>query len=464
MKQVLIVANRLPVSWANGIDGERRLVHSPGGLVSALEPVAERMKCAWLGTLEGSSNMEFMSDGMQLMTVGIDPTLFENYYSGFANQVLWPLFHGLPERVGELGEGRSTRPIHAEWLAAYRSVNLAFAERAAEVAEEGALVWVNDYHLLLVPKMLRELRPDVSIAFFLHIPFPELEQLQARPWASELLRGLCAADLIGVQREIDAERLRAAQAALAAGFSDFGARIISAPISIDPAPYTDAAVAAIGAGAPAEFRRQHGLVGRRVLLSVDRLDYTKGVAGRLAAFEAILERWPAGSPLPVLLQVLTPTRQDIGAYRDYAEQVRVATERVNQRFSDGEFQPIVTLSEPHTAAELVMLFLVADVMCVTSLRDGMNLVAKEFAVSRVDERGVLVLSKDAGSADELVEAVVADPHDHENLVAALTRALSIEPEEQASRARALSARVRENDVYAWAENFLGFATSLGLIR
>lgn len=481
VSQVLIVANRLPVLWefdaiGPGDERVRRLVRAPGGLVSALGPIATQLQCAWVGTFgeepgaargttpEPELSQELSADGIRLITVNPGTDLYDRYYRGFANQVLWPLFHGLPERMRAHDGGGTGASEHvlergleheaAEWWRAYTSVNRAFAERIADVAEAAAVVWVNDYHLLLVPEMLRELRPDLRIAFFLHIPFPAFDLLAQTPWAEALIRGLCAADLIGVQRESDAVRLHDAQRALAA---DTAPSIQVFPASIDSKPYIAQARRALEAGEPAAIRQQYGLCGRKVLLSVDRLDYTKGVLERIAAFEIVLERWSGEEPLPVLLQVLTPTRHNIGAYREYAAEVRAATERVNARFESGSYRPIVTLSEPHSVADLTRLFLVADVMCVTPLRDGMNLVAKEYAVSRVDERGVLLLGKEAGSADELREAVIVDPRDGQDLVAGLVQALAMEATEQATRARALAARVRSNDVFAWATDFLDAA-------
>lgn len=459
--EILIVANRLPVSWAHQPGGERELVASPGGLVSALAPVASQLECTWLGWLDERPATELIVDGMRLLTVAPTPEQFDDYYQGFANQVLWPIFHGLPEHAAAVSDGRVLR-----WWAAYQQVNQIFADRVAKTAASGALIWVHDYHLLLVPRLLREMRPDLRVAVFLHIPFPEFEAFGAESWARELVAGVRAADFIGVQRETDVERLRAALLAFEqAGPPDtqLGSQpvpspsIRALPISIDAVPYEDDAREALGAGNPSQFRLEHGLENRPMLLSVDRLDYTKGILERLAAFEDVLEKWDATSPYPTLVQVITPTRENIPAYRDHAAQVQRATERVCARFTAPGYTPIISLTDPHTPRDLVQLYLAADVMVVTPLRDGMNLVAKEFSVTRLDGRGVLVLGRGAGAADELEEALLVDASNHSELVGVLTRALRLSPEETSARVQALGAHVREHDVYTWADAFLAAA-------
>lgn len=419
--------------------------------MTALAPVADRLHCTWVGWLDGGladTEVETRVDGTRLVSVDVAQDTFDAYYLGFANQVLWPLFHGLPEFVS------ATDSDHDAWFAAYAAVNRAFAERIAEVARPDSLVWVQDYHLMLVPQLLRELRPDLRIAFFLHIPFPDPDVLAAEPWASELIAGLSFADLVGVQRERDAEHLREAVRAQATGEVD----VRSFPISIDAAPVLasarDVLESGVIPGVRARFGAVVGALERQLLLGVDRLDYTKGILERVEAFEAVLDGWRAADPPPVLVQVLAPTRESIAAYRDYADRVSAAIARVNERFGAENYTPIVTLPDPVSHAELAELYLAADVMCVTPLRDGMNLVAKEFVVSRLDERGVLLLSEGAGAADELVDAVVVDPSSPEHLAAGMLTALTMPTAEAERRMRLLRARVLEHDVHVWAREFL----------
>lgn len=448
--EIIVVSNRLPVSWTVGNAGQRELTISPGGLVSAVSPVAERLGCTWIGWLDGGTVREQDLSDVRVVPVEIEGGLFSRYYEGFANQVLWPVFHGLPEFCVDAGSD----PEAESWWPAYQEVNQVFATRIAETAGTGAFVWIHDYHLLLVPLLLRNLRPDLRVAVFLHIPFPALEVLAHRPWVSTLLRGVSAAHLVGVQREIDAVHLKEAHQAFAAETSP---AIRAFPISIDAAPVLENAHLAQEEGAAVTFRARYGLTGRRVILGVDRLDYTKGITERIGAFAELLATWNDDVPLPVLLQVLTPTRENIPAYREYAGQVQEAIVQVRAKFAADHYEPIVTISTPCSPQELIAAFLAADVMCVSSLRDGMNLVAKEFVVSRIDEQGVLVLSRDAGAADEIVEALTIDPRDLHNFAATLRQALALTPGEAAARMRAMRARVIDHDVHHWAQSFLDAA-------
>lgn len=444
---IVVVANRLPVIWKRRDNGLHEVSVAPGGLVSALTPVVEQLRCVWVGWDSGEPEESLRINGMELVSVRADQDLYEQYYQGFANQILWPIFHGLSEYAAD---ANSVAQVES-WWSAYREMNQIFAARVAEVAQPGALIWVQDYHLLLVPGLLRELRPDLRLAIFLHIPFPGIDQLQEWPWAAEMVQGLSEADLIGVQREQDAAHVGAAREMFAGERSPV---IRAFPISIDVQPFLSGGRKALAQQTTAKLREQRGIGTRPMLLSVDRLDYTKGVAERVNAFAEVLSNWTDVDSRPVLVQVLTPTREDVPAYRRYAERVREAVTYVHKRFATSDYLPIVTITEPLTAAELVEFYLAADVMCVTPLRDGMNLVAKEYVTSRVDEQGVLLLGREAGAADELVESLTVDPSDHQELVQAIWQALTLTPGEAHVRMRALRSRVMARDVHRWAENFL----------
>lgn len=454
---IVVVANRLPVTWKRHENGLREVSVAPGGLVSALTPVVEQLRCVWVGWDSGEPEESLRVNDMELVSVRADQDLYEQYYQGFANQILWPIFHGLSEYAAD---ANSVAQVDG-WWSAYREMNQIFASRVAEVAQPGALIWVQDYHLLLVPGLLKELRPDLRIAIFLHIPFPGPDQLQGWPWAAEMLRGLSEADLIGVQREQDAAHVRAAREVFA---EECSPAIRAFPISIDVQPFLTDARAMLARQTPAKLREQRGIGTRPMLLSVDRLDYTKGILERVNAFSEVLSEWTDVDSRPVLVQVLTPTRQNVPAYRKYSERVGEAVSQVHERFATSDYVPIVTITEPLTAGELVEFYLAADVMCVTPLRDGMNLVAKEFVTSRVDEQGVLLLGREAGAADELVESLTVDPRDHEELVQALWQALKLTPGEAHVRMRALRPRVIARDVHRWAENFLTAANESNMAK
>ncbi len=440
---MLIVANRLPVSTDAS-------TLTSGGLVSALAPVSAATGSTWVGWRGDAPAEPFVVDGQRLVAVSTSREQYERYYEGFANQVLWPVFHGLGEY-----ETHSAVSSGAEsWQEAYREVNRAFAERIAEVASVGALVWVQDYHLLLLPDLLRSLRPDLRVALFLHIPFPDPSYLATKPWASDLITGLSAAHLIGTQRERDAQHLRSSIELLSPRSSP---AVHAFPISIDTAPILHEAGRELASNTGAVMRQRLGIPDRPMLLGVDRIDYTKGIIERIEAFSTLLGTWEEQGPLPSLVQVLTPTREAIPAYRDYDARVRTATAEVNTQFGTTNYIPIVNLTGSYSLPELIELFLSADVMCVTPLRDGMNLVAKEFAASRVDNAGVLVLSSEAGAADELDTALIVDPRSPSQVTEGMRRALTMSDEEMESRMRSLREQVLGHTVHAWAREFMEVA-------
>ncbi|MFC5337324.1 alpha,alpha-trehalose-phosphate synthase (UDP-forming) [Leucobacter denitrificans] len=444
LREVLIVANRLPVS----VDASTL---TSGGLVSALAPVSDAIGSTWVGWLENGPAEPFVVDGQRLVAVHTSREQYARYYEGFANQVLWPVFHGL-------GEYETHPPVQSEaanWLNAYRKVNRAFAERIAEVASNGALVWVQDYHLLLLPEMLRSLRPDLRVAVFLHIPFPDPAALVTKPWARELVSELGAAQLIGTQRERDARHLGAALHLLSPQSSPV---VRAFPISIDTAPILQEANRASSPSTVTSVRERLGVTDRPMLLGVDRIDYTKGIIERIEAFSALLGSWEGSEPLPTLVQVLTPTRETIPAYQGYLARVNVATTEVNRQFGTASYTPIVNINGSYSLPELIELFLATDVMCVTPLRDGMNLVAKEFVASRVDDSGVLLLSSEAGAADELHSALIVDPRSQLELTDGMRRALKMSDEEMRIRMRSLRKHVLGHTVHNWASNFIKAAS------
>ncbi|WP_449276748.1 trehalose-6-phosphate synthase [Leucobacter sp. GX24907] len=445
--EIIIAANRLPIVWETTETGDRRMSLAPGGLVSALAPVSASLGCTWVGCLDDAPGEPFTIAGQRFVAVRTEPSQYEPYYEGFANQVLWPLFHGLPEYATH----SATAGDIAFWFDAYRKVNRAFAERIARTESRDALVWVQDYHLLLLPEMLRDLRPDLRIAVFIHIPFPPPEMLEAQPWAQELMVGVGAADLIGTQREADATHLRVALEALGPHPSP---DVRAFPISLHTAPVLLAARTSLEQGSAQSLRARYGASGRQMLLSVDRLDYTKGIPERIGAFKALLRSWDRADPPPVLVQVITPTRERIPTYQEYAAQVATATARVNDRYGTVGYTPIQTVTGSIGVPELADFFLAADVMCVTPLRDGMNLVAKEFATARIDESGVLVLSQTAGAADELAEAIMVDPSSPDSMTNGMRAALDMPTGGVGKRMRALRARVLGRDVHAWAREML----------
>ncbi len=458
-RQVVVVANRLPVDRVVAPDGGSSWRPSPGGLVSAMQPVVRELGCLWVGWAGSvDERLEpFDAQGMRLVPVALSGEEFEGYYEGFSNGTLWPLYHDV------IAEPRYRR----EWWDAYQRVNRRFAEAAASEAAQGAIVWVHDYQLQLVPQMLRELRPDLTIAFFLHIPFPARRFFAQLPWRREIVEGLLGADVIGFQRQQDAFGFRSAAERYAGALSHGNllrlpgegheaSRSVLAqefPIAIDAEAFAALAGDASIRARAEEIRADLGNPGT-VLLGVDRLDYTKGIRHRLKAFAELLEDGELSADEAVLVQVASPSRERVDAYRTLRDEVETTVGRINGQYGSIGRTPVVYLHQSYSHEEMAALYLAADVMVVTALRDGMNLVAKEYVACRTDELGVLLLSEFTGAADELRSALLVNPHDIEGMKAAMLRAMLMPEREQQRRMRALRDTVHSNDVHHWAGNFL----------
>ncbi|TDD71485.1 alpha,alpha-trehalose-phosphate synthase (UDP-forming) [Actinomadura rubrisoli] len=451
--EFVVVANRLPVDRIVGEDGAPAWRRSPGGLVSAIAPVMRRRQGTWIGWV-GVPDEElepFEEDGMSLVPIAQSSEEIELYYEGFSNATLWPLYHDVV-----------ARPVYdrAMWDA-YVRVNNRFAEAAAKVAAEGAIVWVQDYQLQLVPSMLRQLRPDLRIGFFLHIPFPPLELFWQLPWRRQILEGLLGADLVGFQLPGAASNfVRLCRRLLDARYVKqdvfWDDRIVRArafPISVDVGELNDLVARQDVQERAQEIRTDLG--DATVLLGVDRLDYTKGITQRLQAFGELFSDGRLKPGQAVFVQIATPSRERVEQYQLLKEEIEQQVGRINGEYGEIGFPVVHYLHSSYDRAELTALYLAADVMVVTPLRDGMNLVAKEYVACRADLRGALVLSEFAGAAAELKRgAFQVNPYDIDGLKGTLLAALDAEPAEQARRMRAMRRRVIEHDVDRWALDFL----------
>jgi trehalose 6-phosphate synthase len=451
--EFVVVANRLPVDEVTGDDGQRSWTRSPGGLVSALQPIVRASGGAWVGWTGGAGEAAepFEVDGMFLRPVGLSADDVDRYYEGQSNATIWPLFHDAVEQ-----------PVHRrDWREAYEAVNRRFAEAAAELAAPGATVWVHDYQLLRVPALLRELRPDLRIGFFLHIPFPPVELFMQLPRRADLLRGLLGADLVGFQRPLGAQNFLQLTARVL-GLDpkqdqvEYEGRTVTArafPISIDVAEIENAASDPAVQAAARQLREELG-GDRRLLLGVDRLDYTKGIEQRLEAYGELLADGAVSNDEVVLVQVATPSRLRVTQYQELRERVEREVGRINGEFGAVGRVPVHYLFQSRGREDLVALYLAAEVMLVTPLRDGMNLVAKEYVAARQDERGALVLSEFTGAAAELEDAFLVNPHDTEEIKRAVIDALGADPEDLAARMRRMRAQICAHDVDRWAREFL----------
>ncbi len=457
-RNLLLVSNRLPWTVA-AADGVGSLKPSAGGLATALARTHERSGSLWVGwpgdlaALNEPEREKILGQLQDRRIVPVEVTAaeVERYYEGFSNGLLWPVLHSFP---GQAGLGRDR-----DWEA-YVAVNERFAAAAAERAAPGGLVWIHDYQLMLVPLRLRELRPDLRIGFFLHVPFPPLDAFQALPRGRDLLEGVLGADLAGFQTPDDqahfaeaAGRILGADAGAAVlRFQGRATRLGTFPIGIDFQAFAQAAGSPAVTARAAEIQRNLG--GRTLILGVDRLDYSKGIDKRLLALERYLERHPERRGTFVMIQVAAPSRENVPAYKEYRQRVDAVAARVNGASGTLGWVPVHLLHQGFPFEEVVALYRAAQVILVTPERDGMNLVAKEFCAAREDDSGVLILSRFAGAARELPDAILVNPYDLGAVAEALDTGLRMPAGQARHRMRALRRQVAAHDVHRWAEAFL----------
>ncbi len=462
MYDFVVVSNRLPVDRIEDADGTAHWATSPGGLVTALEPVMRDAGRAWVGWA-GQADLEvepFENDGIHLVPVPLTADEVENYYEGFSNDTLWPLYHDVI----------ASPSYHRVWWDSYVEVNQRFAAAAAAVSAEGAVVWVQDYQLQLVPRTLRRARPDLTIGFFNHIPFPPYGIYSQLPWRRQVIEGLLGADVIGFQRVADAANFSRAVRRLTSHNTRNPAIEVEAPgeptrrviakafpISIDSASFEALAREPRIQARSREIRDGLGNP-KTVMLGVDRLDYTKGIGHRLKAYGELLAEGRISVDDVTLLQVASPSRERVEAYMNLRDEIELTVGRINGDFATMSHTAISYHHHGYPREEMVALYLAADVLLVTALRDGMNLVAKEYVASRFDNDGVLVLSEFTGASDELRKALLINPHDIDGLKEAILTAIAMPRRERTSRMRAMRKRVLTNDVARWSSGFLSELT------
>lgn len=462
----VVVANRLPVDQELLPDGTTAWKRSPGGLVTALEPLLRRRRGAWVGwpgivdeDVEGEDD-PIVQEDLELRPVRLSADDVADYYEGFSNATLWPLYHDV-----------IVKPIyHREWWERYVTVNRRFAEATSRAAARGATVWVQDYQLQLVPAMLRDLRPDLTIGFFLHIPFPPVELFMQLPWRTEIIEGLLGADLVGFHLAGGAQNFLYLSRRLIGANTSRGAvgvrsrygeveltsravRVGAFPISIDSGALDQTARHRDIRRRAREIRAELGNP-RKVLLGVDRLDYTKGIDVRLKAFSELLAEGRAKRDDTVLIQLATPSRERVDSYQQLRNDIERQVGHINGEYGEVGRPMVHYLHRPVPRDELIAFFVAADVMLVTPLRDGMNLVAKEYIACRSDLGGALVLSEFTGAAAELRQAYLVNPHDLEGVKDTIEAALNQSVEEGRRRMRSLRRQVLAHNVDRWARSFL----------
>jgi trehalose 6-phosphate synthase/phosphatase len=457
-RRLMVIANRLPVklqATANGWRAEK----SSGGLATAMNPILRRSKGVWVGWPGesegiGDPQRQAIIDGWAaedgLVTVELPPEIADHFYTGYSNQTLWPLFHHFPSRVTFDPQG---------WVA-YRKANELYRDAAAKLHREDDMIWVHDYQLMLLPKLLRDWNPHIRIGFFLHIPFPSSEVFRVLPERADLLEGVLGADLIAFQTYSHLQHFRNSLRRVLGIESrldrvEIGSRTVrldALPIGIAPEDFTVLLNKRASANHVEQLRQRYQR--RRILLAIDRMDYTKGIPERLRTYRRLLERAPELRGQVVLLQVAVPSRERISTYDTLRRQVNELVGEINGTFGTPDWTPVVYIRRGISRAELVALYALADIAWVSPLRDGMNLVAKEYVVCQQNQEGVLILSEFAGAAEEMGEALMVNPYDEHRTAAAVEQALLMPVDERRRRMKALQDRVHRNNVFAWSEQFL----------
>ncbi len=463
--RIFAVSNREPYMHIRQ-GRETVCVIPPSGLVTAIEPVLRACDGVWVALGSGSEDRFAVDEHDRLRVPPEDPRYTlrrvwlseqeeSGYYDGFANEGLWPLCHIA-----------HTRPIFraSDWEC-YQEVNRKFALALLHEMEgcSDPIVFVQDYHFALLPKLVKAARPDARVAIFWHIPWPNPEAFGICPWQAELLEGLLGADLIGfhialhcnnfldtVDRVLESRTDREHMTARRRGHSTT-VRPYPVSVAIDP---TGADRAAWGKTRD-ELLREFGARAESLILGVDRLDYTKGIEERLVAFERLLEEHPWHREKVTMVQIAAPSRTRIPSYAELRRRVEGTVDRINTRFQTAEWRPVLLIERQCSHDEVTTWYRAADVCLVTSLHDGMNLVAKEYLASREDEDGVLVLSKFTGAAIELRDALIVNPYDVEGVAEAIHRGLEMSPSERRLRMQRMRRHIMEHNVYRWAANILG---------
>ncbi len=459
--RLVVVSNRLPFTIKQTPEGWSA-APSSGGLATAMEPLLARTGGIWIGWSGDSSGAEGDEDRQRLLdewaerkgfyAVELSEEIANGFYEGFSNQSLWSLFHSFPFLL----------KFEPEYWQAYKEANRRFCDVVLKHLQPGDTVWIHDYQLMLLPGMLREAAPDARIGFFLHIPFPSSDIFRLLPRREEVLQGLLGADYLAFHTYGYLQNFRTSAHRILGIPSQMDkieaegrtTRLDALPIGIAPEEFTNLLDDDEETKQYlVELRERYKQ--RRILLGVDRLDYTKGIPERLRTFRRLLEQHPNLRGEAVLIQVAVPSREGISMYQDLRQEVDELIGQINGDFSTPDWTPIVYIRRAIPRSELAALYAAAEVALVTPLRDGLNLVAKEYVACQRGQGGVLVLSEFAGAAAEMGEAYLVNPYDEEQTAETIAEALTLsDDEEHHERMRRLYKRVTDNNVFAWADRFL----------
>ena len=464
--RLIIVSNRLPFSieLKEGIcDDDEDMFEfsqSSGGLVSGLMPLMERENTLWLGwadtrkmTLDKIQQEELVYEFRKknCVPVFLEPDEVTSYYDGFSNSAIWPLFHYFPQYCD----------FEENDLAGYRHVNKIFCDVLAETAEPGDMIWIHDYHLMLLPELVRDRIPDISIGFFLHIPFPSYEMFRILPSRAEILRGLLGADLIGFHTYDYARHFLSSCHRILGIENQYGTMVVddrpvqadSFPLGIDYDLYSRVAGDENVKKRAADYAEET-VKGGKVILSIERLDYSKGILNSLSAYGSFLESHPEWIEKVVLTLIVVPSRENVESYHDLKSQVDEMVGAIEGKFSTQGWSPIDYYYRSFPLENICTSYRASDVMLVGPLRDGMNLISKEYLAAHDDDAGVLILSEMAGSVYELSDAVIVNPFNRKEYVDAIEKALTMPEEEQKKRNQIMQTRLKQYTSMQWAEIFV----------
>ena len=456
VSMVVIVSNRLPVVISYKRD-KLEIKPSPGGLVTGLNSVKKSRGTLWIGWpgllgLKGdvkSSVYEILRI-KDMVPVFLSREEYNRYYEGFSNKTIWPLFHYFTEYA----------EYEREYWDAYKRVNSKFAEIIIQNSDADSVIWVHDYHLMLLPGLLREANPDSRIGFFLHIPFPSFEIFRLLPWRDEILKGILGADLIGFHTYDYLRHFLSSVKHILGVEHVFNELIIddrivkvdTFPLGIDVDRFVHAESDIFVRKNIEKLEKKYS--GRKVIISVDRLDYTKGIIQKLSSFDRFLEEYPEYRGKVVLVLIVVPSRWKVGYYRELKEDIDRYVGKINGKYSSVDWSPIQYFYRMFRQDELISFYKISDMAIVTPFRDGMNLVAKEFIASTWPRGGVLILSEMAGAAIELSEAIIVNPNNVGEIVAAIKSALEMSPVEAKEKAKVMLGKLKRYDVYRWVGDFL----------
>ena len=458
MSKTIIVSNRLPVRIEEETDGKLKFIPSEGGLATGLGSMYKQGDNTWVGWPGYFPNMEneenVICEGLKkenMRPVWLTPREIRFYYEGFSNAILWPNFHYFPQYI----------EYNDDFWVSYKLVNEKFCNAVCKyISSEEDTIWIHDYQLLLLPQMIREKFPKISIGYFNHIPFPSYEMFRMLPWRRELINGVLGSDLIGFHTYDDMRHFLSATSRLASKTvneqivqnEDRLVLVDSFPMGIDYEKYENAATSDATIEQEKLFRQSLG--DKRVILSIDRLDYSKGIPQRLKAFHLFLKKYPEFKFKVSLVMLVVPSRDRVGKYKELKEEIDLLVGRINGEYGMMNWTPIHYFYRSLPMTKLSALYRIAEVALVTPMRDGMNLVCKEFIASKINKKGVLILSEMAGSAKELSDALLINPNDVNQLVAALYQGLTMPLEEQVRRNEIMQTSLRRYNIHHWVKVFM----------